>query len=302
MAVALDEIRHDVAALHQFIDSIALRCERSDVYPSYVDASRTFFEYIHGVASATKNYLKNFVDQLDPALADTDPQDFYSRAQVIRLLRTSWFELHQLAKPALDADALHVPRALVNALTARLRKIHNFDQVSFAVLHTTKLNYFQIGAANVRQFAANMQAIVPAAPPFPANLGLVALPYSQSSSLFLNLALAHEMGLFAFQERHEALKLTPTIVHAIQDAGRGVSLNPLDLTWCKDRILDWCEEIYCDLFALWLIGPCFSFLFIELFAYSRIAPPRTPSGTQLPPIAAAAAFSDGHPAPAFRLG
>ena len=302
MPPCIDELRHDVVALHRFIDSIASDCEQRDDYPTYVAASKDFFDYIHSVGAATKSYLAKFVNDIDPVLATTDPQDFYSQAQVIRTIRTIWFELHQLVKPALDADTLHVPYALVNALTARLRKILNFERVRFAVLHTTKLNYFQIGASNVRDFAAHIASIVPGAPPFPDNLGIIALLYSQSSSVFLNLALAHEMGHFAFQERAEAARLSPSIVAAVQAAATGIQLQPLDLVWSKDRVLAWCEEIYCDLFALWLIGPSFSFSFIELFAYSRLAPTISAAGTTLPSIASEASFSDSHPAAAFRLG
>jgi hypothetical protein len=32
-----------------------------------------------------------------------------------------------------------------------------------------------------------------------------------------------------------------------------------------ETVLKWVEELFCDLFALWLIGPCFSFSYIELF-------------------------------------
>jgi hypothetical protein len=153
----------------------------------------------------------------------------------------------------------------VRALTSRFRLIAGFDQAEFAVLHSTELNYFQMRASDMREFAKQIAAIVPGAPPFP-QLGIVAIPYSQSSSLFLNVALSHEMGHFAFQERDEAAKLSPAVVKAIQ-ASAGSTLPPLDLAWCKGRVLRWCEEVYCDLFALSLVGPAFSFSFIELFAY-----------------------------------
>src|SRR5450755_780939 len=64
---------------------------------------KKFFKYIHSLGEATKNYLAQFVSSLDPNLASSDPQDFYSQTQVIRTLRHSWFDLHQLVKPALDA-------------------------------------------------------------------------------------------------------------------------------------------------------------------------------------------------------
>ncbi|MGO9864539.1 MAG: hypothetical protein ACLPLR_13080 [Terriglobales bacterium] len=301
MPPGVDEVRHDAASLQRFVDSIASSCQRDEEYPCYEDASKKFFKYIHSLGEATKNYLAQFVSLLDPNLASSDPQDFYSQTQVIRTLRLGWFELHQLVKPALDADTLHVPYPLVRALTSRFRLITGFNQAEFAVLHSTELNYFQMRASYMRERAAEIAAIVPSAPPFPPELGIVAIPYSQSSSLFLNVALAHEMGHFAFQEHDEASKLAPAVLRAIQTAA-GRVLLPIELAWCKDRVLRWCEEVYCDLFALSLIGPAFSFSFIELFAYSRLAPNLAPGGTTTVPIASESTFRDSHPAAAYRLG
>jgi hypothetical protein len=301
MPVGIDQVRHDAASLYQFIDSIASDCQRIEQYPSYTKPSKLFFTYIHDLAFATKAYVADFVNSLDPASAVADPQDFYSRTQVIRTLRMSWFELHNWVKPALDADTLHFPFSLVKALTARLQSLAGFKNAEFAVLHSTQLNYFQIGARQFRDFAQEIGQIVPSAPPFPSNLGIIALPYSQSSNTFLNIALAHEMGHFVFQERNEAARLTSYVLAEIQRAAAQPLAN-LDFVWSKDRVLQWCEEIYCDLFALWLIGPSFSFAFIELFAYSRLAPRATQSGGTLAPIASLSAFYDSHPAPAFRLG
>jgi hypothetical protein len=27
------------------------------------------------------------------------------------------------------------------------------------------------------------------------------------------------------------------------------------LDWSRDRLLSWSEELFCDLFAIWLVGP-----------------------------------------------
>jgi hypothetical protein len=301
MPLGIEEVRHDAAALHRFIDSIASGCVRTEDYPSYAKASKKLFEYIYSLAQATKAHLAQFLADLDPTLANTDPEDFYSRTQVIRTLRTSWFELHQLVKPALDADTLHVPYSLIDALTARLQKIQGFENVQFAVLHTTELNYFQISASYVQTVAQDIGAIVTKAQAFPTDLGIIALPYSQASAIFLNVALAHEMGHFAFQIRNESVRLSPAVISTVQ-AKTARTLTSLELVWCKDRVLRWCEEIYCDLFALWLIGPSFSFSYIELFAFSRVTPKFSPGTTALPPVAALATFRDSHPAAAFRLG
>jgi hypothetical protein len=302
MPLRIEDVRHDAAALHRFIDSIASGCKVAGGYPSYAKSSTDFFEYICSLAEKTKAYIARFVDDLDPQLAVNDPQDFSGRAQIIRNLRLNWFQLHELIKPALDADTLHVPFPLVNGLTTRLQMIKGFESVRFAVLHTSQLNYFQISGNWVRSVASAIAAFVEDAPSFPKNLGIIALPYSQSSSIFLNFALAHEMGHFAFQERAEATKIQPAIIDALKLATESIQLGPREPEWCRDQVLGWCEEIYCDLFALWLAGPCFSFSFIELFGLSRLSSVIAPAGDSLPPIARAAGFTDSHPAMAFRIG
>lgn len=308
MPPCIEDVRHDAAALHRFIDSIASGCKVAEGYPSYAESSTAFFNYISSLAEKTKAYLKQFVDNLDPKLAVDDPQDFYDRTQIIRNLRINWFELHELVKPALEADTLHVPYPLVNALISRLRMIKRFEGVRFTVLHTNYLNYFQIGARSMRELAAEIARIVPHAPSFPKKLGIIAHPYSQSSSIFLNFALAHEMGHFVFQEGGKASKIRPTIAKALKKSLKtlkasapGLKLGRRDPVWCRDQVLKWCEEIYCDLFALWLIGPCFSFSFIELFALSRLASGTGRTGAA-PPISSLASFKDSHPATAFRIG
>lgn len=303
MSPRIEEVRHDAAALHRFIDTIASGCKVAEGYPSYAKSLTEFFKYILLLAEKTKAYLKRFVDHLDPQLAIDDPRDFCDRTQIIRNLRLNWFQLHELIKPALDADTLHVPCPLVDTLTTRFQMIKGFESKRFAVLHTNQLNYFQISGSWVRSAASDIAAFVKDdAPDFDKDLGIIALPYSQSSSVFLNFALAHEVGHFAFQERAEAENIRPAIVKLLLEVTAGMTLSLRDHQWCRDQVLGWCEEIYCDLFALWLIGPCFSFSFIEIFGLSRLSSSVTLSGDSLPPIAKAANFTDSHPSMAFRIG
>jgi hypothetical protein len=296
----IEAVRHDAASLYHFVESISKDCDCGD-HPSYVKSSTDFFSYIRELSSAIKKFLKDFVENLDPALATSNPVDFNNQAQVIRNLRFNLFEFHKLIKPALDADTLHGPYPLLDALTLRLRQIPGFESAEFVLIHTSDLNYYQIGASNVRQLADLVAALIPGAPVFPKHLGVVGIPYSQSAGLFLNVALAHEMGHFVFQERLLRAQLSHVATQAVLAcAGSGNALG-LNLAWCRDRVLGWCEEIYCDLFALWLIGPAFSFSFIELFAYSRVAPPLSKSANTQVSIASEVKFYPSHPAPALRL-
>ena len=41
-------------------------------------------------------------------------------------------------------------------------------------------------------------------------------------------------------------------------------MRPKEKRWYRNRLATWAEEVFCDLFALWLIGPAYSFASIEL--------------------------------------
>jgi hypothetical protein len=62
------------------------------------------------------------------------------------------------------------------------------------------------------------------------------------------------MGHFAFQERREAKRILPGIakslkksIKSLKKSTPSMNLGLRDPEWCRDRVLDWCEEIYCDL-------------------------------------------------------
>jgi len=101
MPPSIGEVRHDLAALSRFINSIALDCVRDDAFPSYAKATQIFLSYIDGLARATNSYLSQFLSalNLDPTLPLKDPEDFYDRTKVVRTLRMAWFQLHELIKP-----------------------------------------------------------------------------------------------------------------------------------------------------------------------------------------------------------
>ncbi len=76
MPPRIKDVRHDAAALHRFIDSIASGCKVAEDYPSYTESSAAFFNYIVSLAEKTKAYLAYILENLDPQLAVDDPQDF----------------------------------------------------------------------------------------------------------------------------------------------------------------------------------------------------------------------------------
>jgi hypothetical protein len=75
MSPRIEDVRHDAAALHRFIDSIASGCKVAEGYPSYAGYSEAFFEYILSLAEKTNAYLARFVNNLDIQFATDDPLD-----------------------------------------------------------------------------------------------------------------------------------------------------------------------------------------------------------------------------------
>ena len=96
------DVRHDAASLYRFVDSVCSSCERRGHYPAYLEANRSFIDYVCELGEATKTYLRSFPDKLK----QTPLGDYNSARQELLNLRISWFELHRRVKPASDADTL----------------------------------------------------------------------------------------------------------------------------------------------------------------------------------------------------
>jgi hypothetical protein len=60
--------------------------------------------------------------------------------------------------------------------------------------------------------------------------------------------------------------------------------------WARERLVAWTEEMFCDLFALQLVGPAFSFAMIDLLRLAGLMDDDTE-----------VIFDLDHPAPAFRM-
>lgn len=141
------DVRHDAASLYRFADSVCSCCERRGHYPAYLEANRVFIDYVRDLGQATKRYLLSFPEKL----ARTPPSEYNETRQELSSLRSSWFALHRRLKPACDADTLHLPYPLIRALVARLHDIEMFKTTRFVVIHTERLNYFQVTAAACRR-------------------------------------------------------------------------------------------------------------------------------------------------------
>lgn len=180
----------------------------------------------------------------------------------LTVLRKFWFDLHEFAQPSRNADTLHSPIVLISQLEEHLSRIPRLRECRLLISHTTELNYIQYPRQELRERGDEYAGIVPRAPGFPRNLALIAMPYSQDESLFSNLLICHEMGHFAFEELELETGLSRRIRRALRKHVGNRSVD--DLSWCHERLWYWAEELFCDRFAIGLVGPSFSFSYIEL--------------------------------------
>ena len=213
--------------------------------------------------------------------------------QKLEIIRSGWFWFHLFIKPAVDADTLNIPHTLIEALTRRLNLIRKFEETRFAIFHFDELNYLEIPVSGIKETVDRFSRVIPDPPPFPPSLGLIGIPYSQASSLYLNCLIAHEMGHFVFEELALKDGLLPEIGSQLKE------VSEASLDWSKDRLVSWAEELFCDLFAVWLVGPCYTMAYVEIFGLSTTLDPAALGGFST--TAGSVIFSTSHPADLFRL-
>ncbi len=236
-----------------------------------------------------------------PSKLPTDLSRYPSFRQELKTLRYAWFEIHRRIKPIAEADTLHLPTPLVSGLERRLRSVLRFQKTRFAVLHTERLNYLQVVASGIRDTTSRISTLVGSTSLPPQDLGLIGIPYSQAESVFMNCLIAHEVGHFVFGELQLLNSLSQPISDALVAAFASVltQLTPEDRLRVPTVVAGWAEELFCDLFAVRLVGPCYTFAFAEIFDLTNNF---NLNGT-INPVAAAPAmeFSDSHPADLYRV-
>ncbi len=236
----------------------SIYARQEDVERTHRQATRDFLAYVENLGRSTELFLQALVSE-----EETDATMAAINRQILPTLRNFWRDIHEFVKPSRDADTLHSPVALVEQLEEILSRIPTLRDCRLLIVHTPELNYVQFPRSNRRVRAENYAEIVPGSQKFPNKLALIAIPYSQGETLFSNIIICHEMGHFAFEELNLDTKLSEHIEQSLQ---KHFPTDPeTDLAWCRERLWNWAEEIYCDRFAIALIGPAYSFSYIEFF-------------------------------------
>jgi hypothetical protein len=291
MQAALADLLHDTAVLHRFADFIEEYCEEQERSQRYIDASGAFFRYAEKLARGIK---QKHCRQVERAIRRGTLRIGVLRTNVLTL-KSYLRLLHTFIKPAADAHTLSIPAPLIELASLQLQQVKGMRGSSVVALLTPHLMYFQRPHTDLKNQAAQAQTIIPQAI-FPRKLGFIELPYSQGPGFFKNLAIYHEMGHFVYEE----LSATPRFKSAF-GAIASAQRRSLDTVYrsAKDakpralagRILEsWTQEIFCDLLAVRLIGPAFSFALVEILELLGLLSPEE-----------RIKFNQEHPAPACRF-
>jgi hypothetical protein len=287
MPAGLADLLHDAAALHRFVDFIEEYCKEQERSQTYVDASGLFFQYVEKLASGIKQELVKEIDRATrfPARLPVLRRNILTLKYYLRLL-------HTLIKPAADAHTLTIPGPLIDLASRQLQGVEGMRNSKIVILLTPEFMYFQRPHTHVKEQAQLVQTFIPQAT-FPPKLGFIELPYSQGPSFFNNLAIYHELGHFVYEElstlnppHRDVLALRSVTGRSL----RKVSKDPQVLAIAGKIIENWTQEIFCDLFAIRLLGPAFSFALVEILGTLGFLSTK-----------ASVKFNPTHPAAAYRF-
>lgn len=261
----LTGLLNESASLWHVVHSIERHIRQKLASYTYTGATDQFFLYILDLAEGTKSVLSSNAVKVGSGEV--------RRARLeVATLRQYWLLLHELIQPAGEAHSLSAPAALIELAAEQLRQIAGLQDSKVVVSLSPRLMYHQTTHTRLSALGKKIEQSIPGAR-FPRQLGFVALPFSQGPSFFANLLLYHELGHFVFEElsvaaAHATLgDLDAKLIAAVDDAIAGrEDLGPEVRAFAVRVLRNWTHEIFCDLFAICLIGPAFSFAFIELLA------------------------------------
>jgi hypothetical protein len=267
-----DHLRHDLTALYAFIESVVGGAARRPS-AAYGPAANEFFKFVNELATTCRDYIADW------KVADAD--EFEHKRPELEEIRGHWRELHKLIKPAFDADTLQVPSAVVDGIARRFRELPDCGNTEFALFHTAEFNYMHVHTAALRNTAKAFRAVVPNAPKFPENLGLIGMPYSQGRTAFANCLVAHEMAHYRYRGTALESTLKTRVSNAFSSLPNNIDQKQRDALHKKladpakrdiliKQMTLWVEEIFCDLFGIMLIGPCYTYAFIEAYDLSVV--------------------------------
>jgi hypothetical protein len=294
MQAGVAELHHDAVVLYRLADFIEEYCKEQERSQRYVDPSGAFFDYSERLAHGIKDRLKGRL-QLDFSI-QSPLSTINALRQEVLTLKAYLKVLHTLIKPAAEAHTLSIPAPLIDLAQSQLQDVDGMRGASVVVLLTPYLMYFQRPHTDITALAREVKQFVPSAS-FPEKLGFIELPYSQGPSFFNNLVIYHEIGHVVY-EQLSILSSQPRHFKALGSA-QDRCLEEVFPKRSEDvetravaakAIESWTQEIFCDLFAIRLIGPAFSFALVEMLGMLDLLSPDV-----------RVRFDEEHPASACRV-
>jgi hypothetical protein len=283
----LDALIHDATSVFRFVDFICDFCYQQENHHVYSDASLKFFRYIRHLGSSTQKHI-----QVEITDASTDSSVVPIYRTGLATIKECWGRVHEFVKLVADGHSLQTPAPLLDFMEGQLAALPGLAGTRIVILLSEELNYLQYQHGKLKNFAVDFSLTIPDAPPFPEKLAFIGIPFSQRATVFTNTLIYHELGHFAFEELKKRVELDPYInaaldqqMHAKYDA-----MSRKEKRWHQDKLAAWAEEAFCDLFAIWLIGPAYAFASIELLSLLNVLTPND-----------AKDFDTDHPCDAYRF-
>lgn len=258
----VDQLCRDAGRLFRLVNQIAAYVREHQGDRTYAPESRAFLEFIESAAKATKEFLEENIGRL---CGNNGPSDGRLPAR-IAFISQIWGRLHNFVEPVVDADTLHIPVSLVALLNRQARALGLQDQPQIAIELASPLNYLQRKHSPLRDLAASLENRLSKKVGFPNGLGIIGLPYSQGPFLFFNCLLFHELGHYYVEQA----RLVPEIKNRVSGFIKSLSTSGIPAkNYDPDKLFTitrpWFEEVFCDLFAVRLLGPAYTFIFADLF-------------------------------------
>ena len=292
---------HDAALVYRLVDAIDRFCSEQQANQSYLTATTEFFNKVLHLARLTKTRLQKLADEAkgrhdQPHNTELDDDWYENRRSRLLTIKDFWKVLHKYLKPAADADTLRVPAPLIEFAAKQVQTISGMEGATLTALLTPELNYFQSSHTSLKVAANALKSQIPEAT-WPSLMGFVELPYSQGPSFFTNILLYHEIGHFVFEELFQkggsadGGPLYRIVYESLEEVyGQDFTgLSGDEQSGMARFLLNWALEIFCDVFAIRLIGPAFSLASVEMFSLLGLLDESQ-----------AVRFSPSHPAPACR--
>lgn len=195
---ALGLFIQQASRLYRLVDQVDVVVRESLAVRTHSKESVSFLAFVGDAVRATQAFLKDL--QIEWINESPERREHFEGK--IAELSGAWALLHNFIKPVADAHTLCIPTPLVRLVGDCASRIVRPGPALLAVELVTPLNYIEVGQTGLQEINGLLRAVLGPrnAPRIPDGLGIVGLPYSQGSSLFLNCLLFHELGHYIFEQ------------------------------------------------------------------------------------------------------